>query len=351
MTKEEIQQITDRILLGTATEEEIIRYNRLCDFIESTSLDVTDLSTEEKEHLGAIIKKAISQKAVAGKVYLMNWLKVTTVAASILLVIALGWIIFYDNKKEPAVARGESKSTDSINFVSHHEINTSGKEKRIPLPDASLMVLANNSEVYYREPFINTRDITLNGKAYFQVAKDQRKPFIVTSGAISTTALGTAFTVTAYQSTNYIIVRLYEGKVVIKALDHVNKKLKNDVYLRPGEEFVYNADGTGKLQGIKVKKVVPEQILKAEKIEDDPLLPNDVDAPWFMFNNQPLEKVLVDLGDLYNVRIMFNKTDVQNIYFIGKYNKSESLETILKRICTLNNLTITKSGTDFLISK
>jgi ferric-dicitrate binding protein FerR (iron transport regulator) len=274
------------------------------------------------------------------------------IAASVLLVLGLGWVLFFQNKQETPVARNTEKNTDSVAFVVRHEVNTTGKEKRIQLPDGSLIVLANNSEVTYREPFTNGRNITLKGKAFFKVAKDKTKPFTVFSGAISTTALGTEFTVTTVENKNQIIVRLYEGKVVVKSVNKTNKTMENDVYLLPGQAFVYGGQTRAKVKEFKVDNAVaPEQIMNKEQAHDDPSLPENEERSYFMFNNQPLAQVFDDLEGLYNVTIIYDKKDIQNLYFIGKYSNADSLETILKRIATLNNLTVTKKDNAYIIGK
>jgi ferric-dicitrate binding protein FerR (iron transport regulator) len=193
----------------------------------------------------------------------------------------------------------------------------------------------------------------LVGKAFFKVATDKTKPFTVFSGDISTTALGTAFTVTTFKNDGQIIVRLYEGKVVVKAVDRKSKKLKKDVYLFPGQAFVYGGGpAKAKVNAFAVNNTAaPEQIMSEETAEDNPSLPENPDGTYFMFNNQPLAKVLDDLAALYNTKIVYNKTDVENLYFIGKYNSTDSVEMILRRIASLNNLTLTTENDAYILSK
>ncbi|MGZ3819363.1 MAG: FecR family protein [Mucilaginibacter sp.] len=275
----------------------------------------------------------------------------TAIAASVTLMIGLGWVFIGNNKEETSVGQNTKKMTDSLTFVVKHEVNTTGKEKRIKLSDGSLIILANNSEVTYRQPFTDRRDITLSGKAFFKVAKDKARPFTVVSSDISTTALGTEFTITAFEKSKNIIVRLYEGKVVVRAVKKANKTMKDDVYLLPGQELVYS-NQTGTIVGaIKLKdKNTPEKIMQEELARDNPLIPTN-DGSWFMFNNQTLDQVLDQLAALYNVEIVYSKKDVQNIYIISKYNKSEPLETILKEISIPNKLTVTKKDAAFIISR
>lgn len=279
-------------------------------------------------------------------------LMATAIAASVLLIIGLGWKFFAGNKEEKSLARNTEKKFDSTTYVLRHEVNTTGKEKRIKLPDGSLVVLADKSEIIYREPFTDKRDITLIGKAFFKVAKDRTKPFTVTSQEISTTALGTGFTVTTFSDKSQIIVRLYEGKVVIKAVDKNNGKLKEDVYLSPGQAFVYDVQTTAKVSTFKLNNAaVPEEIMSEEVLRDNPSLPDNAETPYFMFNNQSLSEVFDLLSKMYQVTIVYNKKDVHNLYFIRKYNSTENIDNILKEIATLNNLSLRKNNDTFVISK
>ncbi|WP_343671236.1 FecR domain-containing protein [Chitinophaga sp.] len=269
------------------------------------------------------------------------------VAASVLLVVGLGWIFFSPHKPGIPIAQHTETKNDSLAFAVRHDVNTTGKEKRIQLADGSLIILANNSEVTYREPFADKREITLIGKAYFKVAHDKAKPFTVTSGDISTTVLGTEFTITAFRNTSHIIIRLYNGKVVIKAVDKTNKRMKNDVYLLPGQEFVYGGQ-TAIVRTFSLhNNAAPEQIMTG----DDPSLPDAQDRPYFMFNNQQLGEVFDNLAALYNVEIVYNKKDIQKIYFTRKYNRTDSLDTILKEIGTIHHLTITRKDNAYIISR
>ncbi|MDB5247467.1 MAG: FecR family protein [Segetibacter sp.] len=352
MTKEQIQDLAEKIVLGTATEEEIQQYNRICDFAETTGSDAIKISAEEKEELEGALKRAIFNKAGIGKVYRMNWLKWVSVAASVLVLIGLSSTLFLNNNPETPLVRNAGKKTDSLTFVAHREVNTTGKEKRIQLPDGSLIVLGNKSEITYRQPFVDSRDVTLIGKAYFKVAKDKIRPFTVISGDISTTAIGTEFTVTEFRNAKQIVVRLYEGEVVVKAVDERNKKLKKDVYLLPGQAFVYAGKTKANVKNFKLKNTLAPEVVMNEEVElDHPSLPQNTRGSWFMFNNQPLRVVFDELQNMYDVEIIYSKKDISNMYFIGKFVRGDSLERILKQVATLNNLNVIKKNNKYIITR
>ncbi|MBD0277894.1 MAG: FecR family protein [Flavisolibacter sp.] len=280
------------------------------------------------------------------------WALRIAAAASILFMIGLGWKLLHNKKSDAPTVAQESSKLDTLLAVVRHEVNTSGKEKRVQLPDGSMIVLADKSEITYREPFTNKRDIILIGKAYFKVAKDKTEPFTVISGDISTTALGTEFTVTAFENASRITVRLYEGKVVVKPVANGNQRLKKDVYLLPGQEFVYDSKTTAQVKTFKLNDAAsPEVIMNEELSRDNPSVPQNAEGTWYMFNNQSLAQVFDQLAEMYDVEIVYDKKDVQNMYFIGKFDKSRSLEIILQQIGTLNNLTVTKKDSVFIVSK
>jgi transmembrane sensor len=276
-----------------------------------------------------------------------RWLyRSIAVAASIALIIGVALFWNTGNTKVQSIA--EEKKTETLLITERHEKNISGKEKKIFLPDGSLVVLADQSELIYQDPFVNNRTIQLIGKAFFKVFKDKTRPFKVISGEISTTALGTEFTVTAYKNANQIIVRLLEGRVVLRPVDKLNKQMKNDVYLLPGQEFVYAR--SGKIISRKAVKVKPDAYDDSKRF-DDPYIPQDDKGSWYMFNNQLLTQVLDQLQTLYKVQIVYNRKDIYNVYFTGKYERTESLDNILNRIGAINKLTITKKDTVYTISK
>ncbi|MEI6948964.1 FecR domain-containing protein [Paraflavisolibacter sp. H34] len=272
------------------------------------------------------------------------------IAASVLLVIGLGWTFFAGRKPEAPIARDAGKRIDSVAYVTRHEVNTEGRDKRIRLADGSLVVLGARSEITYREPFGNQRELLLAGKAFFQVAKDRARPFTVRSGEIATTALGTEFTVSAYKGSGRVVVRLFEGKVVVRAAHKANKRMPQDVYLSPGQEFVYGGP-TARVHAFRVNSNAAHRQLMTEEPSESPSLPQQTKGTWFQFNNRPVNEILDQLAEIYKVKIIYHPKEVQDLYFIGKYNSSDSVEMILNRIGFLNNLTITRNDSAFVISR
>lgn len=114
--------------------------------------------------------------------------------------------------------------------------NPSGQKSTHFLPDGSKVYLNAESSISYIADFDGSlREIQLKGEAYFEVAKNPDKPFVVLSGNLSTTALGTAFNVKAFKDSDQSEIALTSGSVRVEAAG-----LEEHIYLIPGERATYS---------------------------------------------------------------------------------------------------------------
>ncbi|HEX3006263.1 MAG TPA: FecR family protein, partial [Bacteroidales bacterium] len=90
------------------------------------------------------------------------------------------------------------------------------QKSRLILPDGTKVWLNSGTTLKYRTDYgFKTRDIYLDGEAYFEVAKNRSRPFLVHAATIMVKALGTSFNVKCYPEENTIETTLVEGKVQI----------------------------------------------------------------------------------------------------------------------------------------
>ncbi|OQP64609.1 FecR family protein [Niastella populi] len=277
-------------------------------------------------------------------IYRRMWLVAAAVAVA--LFIGLGWNYLFTGNAQPEVVTKTGTADEAVKPVVQREVNTTDREKNITLADGSMIVLFNNSEITYEKDFAR-RQIQLTGKALFRVAKDAARPFTVESGAIATTALGTEFTVTAYAGKEQLTVRLYNGKVVIKPTDKANSLMKNNVFLTPGQEFVYGPDKT--LVRTFRSNDQPVTAGSHNTAKDNPSLPVNAKGSWHMYNNQSLSQVFDHLSGMYKVTIMYEEKDVQKKYFVGQFKTTDSIATILNLITKANKLKFTREGNTYII--
>ena len=271
------------------------------------------------------------------------------IAASIIMILWPGHIFKADmtQNKELVINKKISEEPGKGSTV-HNEKNFSEKIKEIALEDGSRVFLYDKSEIDYNEPFTNLREVVISGKAKFEVAKDPTKPFTVFSNDISTTALGTNFSVENFEGSKNIIIKLYEGKVLIKSVDTAKRKLGRNYYLLAGEELVYNKrNATAFVKKIRINNSFkPNDTSYAKEV---PWFPRNHKGSWYMFNNESLANVFNQLQDIYNVKIEYSENDIRNMYFIGKFDKSLSVDSVLKEITTLNDLELIKDNNSYRI--
>ena len=110
------------------------------------------------------------------------------------------------------------------------------------IPDGSKVWLSAGSSLRFLENFTPaSREIYLEGEAYFEVVSDSTRPFTVHSGQISTTALGTAFNVNHFSENTFTDVSLIQGKVVVEYLSESSTNME-DLILSPGEVVRLDTD-------------------------------------------------------------------------------------------------------------
>ena len=150
------------------------------------------------------------------------------IAASILLLFASGLTILY--------------------YIQHQELQTLAEQdvivrsgdsgtSQVSLPDGTLVRLNANSSLTYQQNFgQNNRKVKLSGEGYFEVKKNTEKKFIVNTGYIDVTVLGTKFNLYAYEDKDIIEMALVEG--------HVNVSTSQPPYqticVKPNEKVTYN---------------------------------------------------------------------------------------------------------------
>jgi len=133
------------------------------------------------------------------------WLKV---AAAMVLAVGISWFMFRnDDKIEPPITH----------LFEIEKTNPSGEKSSFMLSDGTLVKLNSDSRLTFSEQFNEiSREVFLDGEAFFDVKNDPKRPFIVRTRQVSTTALGTSFNVKAYIGENSIKVALVTGKVKVE---------------------------------------------------------------------------------------------------------------------------------------
>ncbi|NML20807.1 FecR family protein [Pseudoflavitalea sp. G-6-1-2] len=220
--------------------------------------------------------------------------------------------------------------------------NKSTEIKTFTLEDGSVVKLSPASTLVWDDHFPgNKRNLRLSGLAIFDVAKNSRKPFSVTTGEITTTALGTKFMVNS-SGKGKLSVHLFEGKVVLQA---ANGSRMRDVYLSPGQLcMIDQLSMQPKISAIVADSVTQSGPAINENNKVRKLAPLE-------FVQTPLEDVFHQLGQRYKVHFKYNKEEIGNDQVTGSFLASDPLEVTLKLLTTINSLSFSQYQDTILVSK
>ena len=238
------------------------------------------------------------------------WYKV---AAMIIAFIALSWITFtwvsgnFGNQVKLAAAENQIVKTR--------------------LQDGSVVILKHGSEIAYPKSFSEKqRVVTMKGQAFFEVSPDQTKPFIVKTTNAGIRVVGTAFNVTE------------------NPIDH-----SAEVYVESGKVFLYDPDNP------EVKKMLTPG--KIGILKDNTIRVTENNNPnylaWktkvFVFDGEKLENVFRELERAYAIHIDYEDDIIGQFKLSTKFD-NQSVDTIIKIICTTFNLESNKKQSDYVIS-
>lgn len=192
------------------------------------------------------------------------------------------------------------------------EVKTSpGMTTSLTLPDGTIVYLNSEFSLSYPSRFNGDfRKVTLSGEAYFEVAKDPEKKFILsTTHQSQIEVLGTCFNVEAYEQNTEVITTLIEGKVDFMFEKDAGVK---HVFLSPREKLVYDSE-TDKVHLYKTSG-------KSELAWKD----GEV-----VLDNTPLEEALWMLEKRYSVKFVIKNEKLKNSSFTGTFT-NQRLEKILE---------------------
>ncbi|MCX6245075.1 MAG: FecR domain-containing protein [Bacteroidetes bacterium] len=191
------------------------------------------------------------------------------------------------------------------------------------LPDGSAVTLNSGATLEYTSSFKgDKRNVKLNGEAWFEVKHDDHRPFIITRDKVRVEVLGTTFYVNTNAENGKMEVILNSGSVAVYYDDRPGEK----IFLAPGE--------------------------KAEVSLDQPKIEKDINTDqnyrsWmtkrFIYNHEPLAKVVADLNKVYRANLKISTPAVSNCLITATFD-NQSVESILNVIRATLDLKVTNHG-------
>jgi len=226
-------------------------------------------------------------------------------------------------------------------------VTENGTRTKTILPDGTVVWLNAGSKVTYEGDFLGPiREVKLTGEAYFDVAKNPQRPFIVRTGDINVKALGTAFSIRSYPSDKLVEATLFRGLVEIS---RENDDKAKPIYLHPDQKLtlVKNAISVNPITALE-----PGGSYTISKIEkqDEKELP---ETSWMFnrlsFKEDDFETLARKLERWYNISIIFEDEAVKKIRFNGSL-ENETVEQALAALQMAGLFSYTIQGNEIHIS-
>ncbi|MXV15646.1 FecR family protein [Hufsiella ginkgonis] len=240
------------------------------------------------------------------------------VAASLLLMMSIGFLYRGAISDRLSAARLTTLTT------------TWGERKKVLLADGTQVWLSPGTKLSYPDRFHgDTRTISLEGEAFFNVAHDAGHPFIINSGGISTTVLGTSFNIDAYRDHTSMSITVVTGKVAVASQEHVTRQ---QVVMTANQRAVYN-----KATNSLTREDYPEASAYLAEREG-----------IFTYRGARLHNITPELVEQYHIRVLLHD-DVRNKAFYGTLDLKEPVEQVLNKLCLVTNVSWQKSGNTYII--
>lgn len=220
-------------------------------------------------------------------------------AASVTILIIAGWYgIQYFTMIDPNDVSFNETEISPDNYMIER-VNKSSDPLLISLPDNSSILLSQNSVLRYPRLFNgDSRNIFLEGTAFFEVSRDPAKPFYVDAGKIIAKALGTSFEISTNQSGKQVSVIVKSGTVSIYSNTGQNEKHRDrqpNVILTRNEQFILK-DELSQVQHTRLDSVSVEAL----KVPDT----------YLKFTATAATEVFRVLAKVYGVQINFENAEI-----------------------------------------
>lgn len=233
-------------------------------------------------------------------------------------------------KEENGLLNYAANHTKNKDVAFHTMTVPKGGQYQLVLADGTKVWLNSASSIRYPTSFNGkTREVSVDGEAYFEVAHDAEKPFFVKSRGQAIRVLGTHFNVKAYKDEPVIKTTLLEGSIELSTIQAIGKEAMK---LLPGDEAEVTVRGAEK--DVRLTHLANPSVRIAWT------------DGYFAFNRTDLESVLRELSRWYNVDFKV-KTKTTKTY-TGKIDRKLSLSELMNGLA-LSGISIQIEDNDNII--
>ena len=247
------------------------------------------------------------------------WRRAAAIAAVGILALAIWWML-------PAGEVPANETAQQPANESPADSSIQGK-KYIRLEDGSTVLLNQGSRLDYPENFEEgKREVSLVGEGYFDIQHDASRPFIVRTGEVRTTVLGTAFNIKAYPAQKEITVTVTRGKVRVSDQTRTIGVIEHD------ESLAIDLESRTVKQG----RVHAEDVVSWKK-------------QYLVFDDISVEDAATLIEEKYHVNISFSNEAIRHCHISATFLNDENLEQVMAVVAGVINATSSIQPNDQVI--
>ena len=296
------------------SEENRLYFKSFTDVWSLTDFQLEDDDIDVEAALESVNLK-IDEAEPEPKIVEMPWLRrnfkyVSGIAAAVMVVLFLGFLV--------------NKPFNSTVTVAY---NAAQPEMTYQLPDNSTFAFNGEGAVSYPKHF--DRSVQFNGKAYFDIAKDEDHPFVIHCEGVDVEVLGTSFMLDASKEKS--VVDLYSGKVRMTTVDKRGNAIEH-IDILPNERGVWSAE-SGEL-----KMMTYAEVKKVELTNDHVL----------DFNDVSLSTIIETLEYIYDIEVKLPEAFASEKVTM-RFSEEDSVEEVLETIATVFGLQVSHTDNVYTI--
>lgn len=304
------KEILQRYVEGNVSTEEIIA---VVDWLDADESHVREFMALHKLNDISLLNPVASQKNIAKKKKAISFRKISYEIAKIAAVFFIVWAGL--RLSETDAPTGSSRLAFQTLYV------PAGQRVELTLPDSTKVWLNARSKLVYPVNFgKDSRQVELNGEAYFDVTRNEQQPFVVKTPQMNIKVLGTEFNVTAYSGSSGFEVSLLRGCVELSSPRLASR------YRMKEKEHV--------------------------RLQDNKLVVSGIpDYDYFRwkegiicFNNESVEEIIRKLELYYDIDINVQNRKFMQSHYTGKFHTKDGIEQVLKVLQHEHKFTYTKDN-------
>ena len=244
-------------------------------------------------------------------------------------------------------------NTSSIKPNAQNTVSTKrGSKSKVELPDGTQVWLNADSRITYNENFQgNQREVVLTGEAYFDVVRDESRPFIIHTPTIDVKVLGTSFNVRSYADEKNTETSLIHGSIEVTLVKSADKR---KIILKPNDKLIVN-NGDG-VPAVKGNTTTHEPVLKLSRINYKKTDSSAIETLWvknkLAFDEEPFEEIALKIERWYDVKVSILDENLKKEPYTATFER-ETLSEVLEALNAGGDFTyeILKSNKEVVIRK